>query len=168
MRANVSSFFLIGFALACLAAEAQMGGGQRRSRLEGRPAQERPESGPQAARAMDPVFALERELPSLRADLKLDEGQGKLWGPFERSLRDAAELTRQRTRRLMTPRPADAPVPNALGVVEALAGEERLRADAMAEAASRLKALYVGLAPAQRSLFDRRVLLSQSEPLGAP
>ena len=41
-----------------------------------------------------------------------------------------------------------------------------MRADAMADAAARMKALYESLTPAQRSLFDRRVLLSQSDPLG--
>jgi hypothetical protein len=60
----------------------------------------------------------------------------------------------------------DAPAPNAVGLMTTLADDERMRADAMADAASRMKALYEGLTPAQRSLFDRRVLLSQSEPLG--
>jgi len=116
--------------------------------------------------APDPVMALERELPSLRTDLNLETEQRALWAPFERAVRDSAELSRQRTKKLLAPRPVDAPTPNALGFVAALADDERQRADAMADAAARMKVLYESLSPAQRSLFDRRVFLSQSEPLG--
>lgn len=167
MRAGFPKAVIIGFVLASHAAEAQSPGGQRRSRLEPRAMQERADEAPRTRRTMDPVFALERELPSLRTDLKLDESQDRLWGPFDRSVRDAAEVTRQRMKRMMAPRAEDAPAPDAPGVLAALAADERMRADAMAGANANLKALYASLAPDQRSLFDRRVLLSQSEPLGA-
>ena len=166
MSAGLPRAIVIGCVLAWLAAEAQSPGGQRRSRLEPRAAQERADDAPRARRTMDPVFALERELPSLRTDLKLDDSQDRLWGPFDRSVRDAAEVTRQRMKRMMAPRAEDAPAPDAPGILAALAADERTRADAMAEAGANLKALYASLAPAQRTLFDRRVLLSQSEPLG--
>jgi hypothetical protein len=163
----------LALALAATVAAAQMpGGGSRGSRgggYERPPAM--PEGQPPATRSTqptDPVFPLERELPSLRADLGLNEAQAALWGPFERSVRDAAELTRQRTKKMMAPRPVDAPAPNAVAVMNALAEDERMRSDAFADAAARLKALYESLTPAQRALFDRRVLLSQSQPLGSP
>jgi hypothetical protein len=149
-----------------VAATGEAPGGQRRTRADRPAAEDRQPAPTHSAQAPDPVLALEHELPSLRVDLNLTPEQKALWGPFERSLRDAAELTRQRTKRFLAPRPVDAPAPNALAVVNALADDERMRADAMADAAARLKALYEALAPAQRALFDRRVLLAQSEPLG--
>ncbi len=156
----------LAFALAAMLAEAQVGGGQRRARPEGRAMPEREAPASRGVRIADPVFALERELPSLRADLLLDEAQVRLWAPFERSVRDAAEAARQRAKRLLEPRPADAPVPGAPAFVAALARDDRLRAEAMAQATERLRIVYESLTPAQRSLLDRRVLLSQSEPLG--
>ncbi len=153
-------------ALAVAGAQAQSTG-RPRSRTDSAPGgQERSAPPARPLQAADPVIALERELPSLRADLRLDAAQLALWGPFERGVRDAAELTRQKAKKLLAPRPADAPPPNALGLVTALAADERMRADAMGEAATRLKALYEALDAGQRGMVDRRVLLSQSEPLG--
>lgn len=161
----------LALATVALAAAAQVPGGGRRSRGESRDGQ--PEGMPgregQARRpllAADPVFAIEHELPSLRADLALAPAQAALWGPFERSLRDAAELARGRTKKLLAPRPAGTPAPDAPGFVAALAEDDRLRAETMADAAARLKTLYASLTPAQRSLVDRRVWLAQSDPLG--
>ena len=128
--------------------------------------EDRREGPSRMIQAPDPVLALEHELPSLRVDLSLTPEQKPLWGPFERSLRDAAELTRQRTKKLLAPRPVDAPAPNALAVVSSLAVDERMRAEAMTDAAARMKVLYEALSPSQRALFDRRALLAQSEPLG--
>jgi hypothetical protein len=165
MKSNLLRALALAGAAIALAVAAQGQGGQRRPRTEG----QAPEAQGQAmrpARTTDPVIALERELPSLRTDLGLDAGQQALWGPFERSVRDAAELTRQRTKKFLAPRPLDAPPPAAPGLLAALAGDERMRADAMGAAAASMKMLYEVLSPAQRSLFDRRVLLSQSEPLG--
>lgn len=157
------AYALIAFAVV---AAAQSPGGQRRTRTDRPPAEDRQPAQARLVQAPDPVLALEHELPSLRVDLNLTPEQRALWGPFERSLRDAAELTRQRTKKLLAPRPVDAPAPNALGIVSALADDERMRADAMMDAAARMKSLYEALTPAQRALFDRRALLAQSEPLG--
>jgi hypothetical protein len=155
----------LAFTLVAFAAAAQAPGGQRRARPDsGLPERQDPAQRP--VRTADPVIALERELPSLRTDLALSPEQVALWGPFERSVRDAAELTRQRLRKMLAPRPVDTPAPNAVGLISTLADDERMRADAIGDAASRMKAIYESLAPAQRSMFDRRVLLSQSEPLG--
>ena len=158
-------------ALACLAAAAQMPGGGRRSRSEAPPdvppqGQRAPGMASQAPRLADPVILLERELPSLRTDLALLPEQQALWGPFERGIRDAAELSRQRLKKMMAARPLDAAPPDASRVVAAFADDDRMRAEATAFAAARLKALYDSLSPGQRALLDRRVLLSQSEPLG--
>src|SRR5512138_2109710 len=46
----------------------------------------------------DPAAALERELPSLRIDLKLVAEQSALFDSFERGVRDAAEAGRVRVR----------------------------------------------------------------------
>ncbi len=165
----LSRSIALGLALAAFAAAAQMPGGGRRPRSEQPPdmqQSQRQGAMPQSPGLADPVIALERELPSLRADLALSPEQQALWGPFERGIRDAAELSRQRLKKMMAARPLDAPAPNASDVVSAFASDDRMRADATAFAASRLKALYDALAPEQRALLDRRVLLSQSEPLG--
>jgi hypothetical protein len=164
-RAVTVATLLLVFAVA---SEAQMpGGGQRRPRSDQQPPSERRDEGPpRAAPASDPVLALERELPSLRTDLGLAVEQRVLWAPFERSVRDAAELTRQNARKRMAPRPVDAPAPNAMAVIASLADDDRMRSDAMADAAARMKSLYEALTSAQQSMLDRRLLLSQSEPLG--
>lgn len=156
--------------LACtaVAAHAQVGG-PRRPRAESPQQLHRSdERAPQAPSALgaDPVFALERELPSLRADLGLRPDQQAPWSAFERAVRDTAELQRQRTRKLMAPRPVDAPAPDALAVVAAMAEDDRLRAEAMAASLERLRAVCETLAPAQRALLDRRALLAITDPLG--
>jgi hypothetical protein len=161
---------LVAAVLACaaLVASAQTGS-TRRPRSDAPPQGPRPdERMPQANSALgaDPVFALERELPSLRADLGLEPGQKEAWSAFERAVRDTAELQRQRTRKLMAPRPIDAPAPNAVAVVNSFADDDRLRAEAMAAAAERFRAVYEILAPEQRALLDRRALLALTDPLG--
>lgn len=153
---------------AALAAGAQTGG-TRRPRADAPPQGTRSEERlPPANSALgaDPVFALERELPSLRADLALQPGQQAGWSAFERAVRDTAELQRQRTRRLMAPRPVDAPAPSAVAVVASMAEDDRMRADAMAAAHQRLRAVYEILLPEQRALLDRRALLAITDPLG--
>jgi hypothetical protein len=169
-RARAGSIAVALLALAIpLESQAQVsGGGQRRPRSDMPARETREDTPPRVVQAPDPVIALERELPSLRTDLGLDEKQKALWGPFERSVRDAAELTRQKTKKLMAPRPVDAPVPNATAVLASLADDERMRAEAIGDAAARLRALYEALSAPQRAMLDRRVLLSQSEPLGPP
>jgi hypothetical protein len=161
---RIAFLLLAGFLAA--SAAAQSPGTQRRPRTDMPPTQDRAAMPARLAPSADPVIALDRELPSLRTDLALDAAQQPLWGPFERSVRDAAELTRQRTKKMMAPRPVDAPVPSAAALMATLAGDERMRADAIEDASARLKPLYEALTPTQRSMFDRRVLLSQSEPLG--
>ena len=114
----------LAFTLVAFAAAAQSPGGQRRSRPDSGNMQERQDPARRLVRAADPVIALERELPSLRTDLALTAEQSALWGPFERSVRDAAELTRQRLKKMLAPRPVDAPAPNAVGLIATLADDE--------------------------------------------
>jgi hypothetical protein len=155
-------------ASTALVAAAQTGS-SRRPRSESPSQGPRPEERmPQANSALgaDPIFAFERELPSLRADLALKPEQQAGWSAFERAVRDTAELQRQRTRRLMAPRPIDAPAPNAVAVVNSFAEDDRLRAEAMAAAAERFRAVYDALSAEQRALLDRRALLALTDPLG--
>jgi hypothetical protein len=113
----------------------------------------------------DPIASIERELPSLKVDLKLAADQAAAWAAFERDVRDAAETERARRRHVMAlAGPSEAP--SALALVKAVAEDDRMRAEAMADLRSHLQALYSALAHEQRLLLDRRVAQSQSEPLG--
>src|SRR5689334_23025412 len=88
---------------AMTGAAAQFGGRQRNrgdasSGSSGRGDQ-------QAARAAnappdDAMVAIERELPSLRIDLKLSSEQAPLFDSLERDVRDAADAARLRPRHL--------------------------------------------------------------------
>ena len=96
LRFPAGRLALLGLSLVALAAAAQMPGGQPPAAPGGPERQGQERAGaPVAARSLlrqpDPVIALERELPSLRTDLALSAAQEAFWGPFERSLRDAAE-----------------------------------------------------------------------------
>ncbi len=166
----IGAWRALAASLACFALVASaQSGGSRRPRSDAGPQGAKPEDRmPQASSALgaDPVFALERELPSLRADLALKPEQKEAWSSFERAVRDTAELQRQRTRRLMAPRPIDAPAPNAVAVLATMAEDDRLRADAMAAAHERFKVAYALLAPEQRALLDRRAMLALTDPLG--
>ena len=152
-----------------LASEAQYPPSRQRRPRTDRPAERPGEQAASAARtptAPDPILAFEHELPSLKTDLSLTADQIALWGSFERAWRDVAELARQRTRKLLAPRPIDAPAPSAVAIAGGLADDDRLRSEAMADAAKRMRSLYEALSASQRSLFDRRMMLSLSEPLG--
>jgi hypothetical protein len=166
MRARAAA--ILAFAVLALAAQAQYGGGQRKPRTD-RPADSSSSRDAQAARhvqAPDPILAIEHELPSLAIDLLVTAEQRPLWVAFERAVRDVADLSRQHTRKLLSPYSLDAPTPNASATVNGLADDDRMRADAMADVVARLKALQDVLAPTQRSLLDRRILQAITEPLG--
>jgi hypothetical protein len=113
------------------------------------------------------VAALERELPSLRLDLKLTPNQSALWDSFERETRDIAEMGRLRLKRAPQPLGADEAAPAAAVLVSKWADEDRSRAEAMADLRAKLDALYQLFSEAQRKEFDRRVYLSQVDPLGS-
>ena len=78
----------------------------------------------------------------------------------------AAESQYPQGRARRDPPAVDAPAPSAMQVIAGLAEDDRMRAEAMGDLVAKLKVLYDALSPKQRTLFDRRVLLAQSEPLG--
>jgi hypothetical protein len=51
-------------------------------------------------------------------------------------------------------------------VIAALVEDERMKGDAMADLKRHLEALYAKLDEKQRGTLDRRVVMSQTEPLG--
>jgi hypothetical protein len=123
----------------------------------------RPNAAPVAA---DPYSALERELISLKVDIGLKPNQVDAWNLFERDVRVVAELDRAQRRRLIALRDASSPAPTALSVVGSLADDERLKADSVADLKRHLQALHDLLDENQRRMLDRRVVQSQTEPLG--
>jgi len=116
----------------------------------------------------DPMAALERELPSLRMDLLITKEQGALWDSFERAVRDIAELGRARQRHQTAPAESGMPPPPALNLIRGWADDDRNRSDAMNELVQKVDALQAAMTETQRKEFDRRVMLSQTEPLNAP
>jgi hypothetical protein len=150
-----------------LAADAQQrypqrGGGETMIR---RDKGEAPKTDTRAG-AQEPYSALERELPSLKTDLKLNDDQLNAWAVFERDVRDVAEMDRSRRKHLMALREAGERPPTAITVITTLAEEDRNRADATADLKRHLETLYARLDESQRRTLDKRVVLSQTEPLG--
>ena len=119
-----------------------------------------------AAPSQEPFAALERELPSLNVDLLLGANQVELWRAFERDVRDMAELDRAQRRHLMSLREGGESAPTAVLVIASLAEDERMKNDTLGDLKRHLEALYAALGENQRRTLDRRVVMSQSEPLG--
>jgi hypothetical protein len=113
----------------------------------------------------DPMQALEKELPSLKLDLKLNGEQMKHWEIFERQVRAASEATRTRAKQQFTMRSAEEGK-GAVYWVGSVSENDVQRSDAMKEAASALRALDATLNAEQRAMLDRRFRQAQSEPLG--
>ncbi len=125
---------------------------------------ESPRSAP--AGALEPFAALERELPSLKVDVQIKREQIDAWSVVERDIRALAEMERARKRHLLALQdPGDRP-PSALGFLRALVDGDRQKADLSADLLRHFDALYGSLDAAQRGTLDRRVILSQTEPLG--
>jgi hypothetical protein len=157
-------------ALALPGTAQSPGGSRDRSRpggdLGARMQQDRA-APPRSPTVTDPMMALERELPSLRTDLKLNAEQQRLWDAFERGARDAAEMSRARLKRMAAIRDEPDKSISAVAFVNGIAGDDIQRAEAMKEACVKLQALYETLSAEQKALLDRRVLLAQKEPLGS-
>ncbi len=115
----------------------------------------------------DPVAAIERDLPSLRIDLKLTADQAPLFDSFERQVRTAAEAGRMRTRHLSAFRVDEGSTVTADTVFGTIAEDDIDRADTTRLAVERMTALYGALTPEQRKYFDRRIVQSLREPLGS-
>ncbi len=167
MRARY--FFALAIAALLVAADATAQGMPRRG--SGPPAdmQDRRERTPRKAPppvAADPYSALERELPSLNVDLMLTREQRDPWRLFERDVRDIAEMGRAQRRRLMALRNAEEKSPTGTSLITALAEDERAKAAAAADLKHHLEALYETLDEKQKAMLDRRIVQSQTEPLG--
>jgi hypothetical protein len=156
---------------AATTAYAQMGGmghprnqgdsGSSRSSRQG-------DAGPRNATppVFDPITAIERELPSLRIDLKLTAEQTPLFDSFEREVRNAAAAGRAATRHLSAFRTDDGSTVRGETVFGTIADDDTDRAESSRLALERMTTLYGALAPEQRKQFDRRIIQSLREPLG--
>jgi hypothetical protein len=163
----VKAATFVAILIASLAASdsaAQRSPNRERGGERPRPEQEQPRAAPVP---VDPFGALERELPSLRTDLSLKGEQVAAWALLERDVRDLAEMDRQRRRYLLSLRdPGDHPT-SAGEMLGRLAVEAQRRADASADLRRHFEALYAMLDESQRRMIDRRMVLSQTEPLGS-
>jgi len=115
---------------------------------------------------LDPVVAIEHELPSLRIDLKLTADQTPLFDSFERQVRNAAEAGRLRARHLSAFRLDDAAATTADAVLSTIADDDGRRAEAARSALEKMTGLYAALTADQRTQFDRRIMQALREPLG--
>jgi hypothetical protein len=114
------------------------------------------------AGSQEPFAALEREMPSLKVDLRLAAEQVQPWSAFERDVKEVAELERVRRKHLLDlPHSADG-----ITMISSLLEDERMRLDAMGDLKRNAQALYATLDSRQREMLDRRILQSQAEPLG--
>lgn len=142
------------------------------AQLVGRPRSGSPRSGDASPRGptqplFDPVAAIERELPSLRIDLKLTVDQTPLFDSFERHVRIAAEAGRMRARHVSAFRVDEGSSVTADTILATIADDDTERADAARLAVERMTALYRALTPEQQKYFDRRIIQSLREPLGS-
>lgn len=115
--------------------------------------------------APDPYGTLERELPSLKVDLALRPDQAATWSAFERGVRVVAELDRHRLRQMLPLRDRKREAPLATAVLGMLAELDRRKSEATHVLHRELVALYDGLDEKQQRMLDRRLALSQSDPL---
>ncbi|MGZ5048808.1 MAG: hypothetical protein ACXWG1_16210 [Usitatibacter sp.] len=120
----------------------------------------------EAAPGVEPFAALERELPSLNVDLLLNADQLALWRVFERDVRDVAEMDRAQRRHLLALREGGEREPTAPAMIASLAEDGRMKSGALADLERHLAELYATLDDRQKRTLDRRVVMSQTEPLG--
>jgi hypothetical protein len=114
----------------------------------------------------EPFAALERELPSLNVDLLLNSQQLEAWRVFERDVRDVAEMDRAARRHVSAMREGGEAAPTAVAMISSLAEDERMKSDALGDLRRHLEGLYAKLDDSQKRTLDRRVVMSQMEPLG--
>lgn len=162
-------FFALFF-LQSLGAWAQYGGNRRDRGDMSQNRAPRPDQSPQkpqAAPVADPMAAIERELPSLRLDLKLDTQQTPLFDLFERRVREATSVARNRARHLAAFRLDDGSTVSAASLIGTVASDDQERSEAMRAALDCLEKMYAGLQPEQRKQLDRRIMVAVRDPLGA-
>ena len=155
------------FAFAAHDACGQYGGGRHRGNPQGDSQQQQPSDSKRCAEMPDdPFAAVERELPSLSLDIGLTSAQVDAWNAFARDVRDIAEIGRTRRRHVIGMRNAtDAPV-TTLALVRTISEDDRIRAEATNDLQRHAEALYAMLSEAQKRVLDKRLILSQTDPLG--
>lgn len=159
----------------CIEAQVPGGGGRQRGGMEkgsaSRSTTDR-NAAAHGAAAVDPIAAINRELPSLKVDMKITPEQLALWDAFSASVREANNVAVNRAKRDAMARPRDdakpdvTEAPPALVMIAALADDDAQRAEAMRTVKSKVAALVDVLTLEQRRMFDRRIALAQREPLG--
>lgn len=173
MRAILCSVFLLS--TACLGitdANAQYGGRQRGGAGAGESAkrdQSRNESAAKsstAAAPADPMLAIEREMTSMRIDLKLTGEQTALFDSLERDVRNAARASRDRTRQIAGFRADDGSKVAATSIIATIVDADTQRAESMRQVAVKLDALQAAFSPELRKQFDRRIMQAIRDPLG--
>ena len=172
---------LAAILLSATVAEAQSpgGGGSGRQRGGGADksgASRGPSDGKTTVRgtlAVDPIAAINRELPSLKMDMKISPEQTALWEALSAAVREANNISINRIKREVMSRLRDdtgktdaADAPSALVMIAALADDDAQRAEAMRAVTGQASALVEALTPEQRRMFDRRIAQAQREPLG--
>ena len=159
----------VAVSAAMTSVHAQFGGRQRSRGESPLGGTGRGDQNPRAANPAlaDPIVAIERELPSLRTDLKLTTEQSALFDSFEREVRDAADAGRLRPRHLSALRTDDGSSVAATKVFNTIADDDAQRAEATRHALETLQALVATLTPEQQRQFDRRIIQSLREPLGS-
>jgi len=153
-------------AAAAPGAAAQFGG---RSRGSGSSRSGRSDEGTgrrASPQPIEPAEAIERELPSLRIDLKLTPDQASYFDSYERQVRLAANAERMRARHIDAYRADDGTTVKAAAVLRTIADDDAERAEADRGAIERLEALYSMLTPDQQKQFDARTIQSLRDPLG--
>lgn len=156
----------LGAGALAVNAQAQFGRGRRgdpASMPSPRAGETKPRVPPPPS---DPLAAVERELPSLRIDLKLTSEQTPLFDGFERQVRNAAEAGRWRARHVIAYRTDDGSTVTANVVLSTIANDDTQRADAARQALERMTALYAALNADQRKQLDRRIVEALRDPLG--
>ena len=81
-------------------------------------------------------------------------------------MRDLAEMATARRRHVMALREGGENPPNALTVISSIVEDDQMRAEAARDMKGHLGVLYALLDEGQKRLFDKRVVQSQTEPLG--
>ncbi len=144
------------------------GGGQGGDQPRQQPRQNQDQGAqkPMNSPVADPMAAIERELPSLRIDLKLNEKQTALFDRFERKVHEAAGSARSRMRHLSAFKLDDGSTVSATSIVGTVASDDIERAEAMRGANDTLEDLYASLQPEQRRQLDRRIMVAMRDPLG--
>src|SRR4029077_1589556 len=97
--------------------------------------------------SVEPVEAIERELPSLRIDLKLTPEQASFFDSYERQVMLAANAERIRARHVAAFRADDGGTVKAMAVLTTIADDDTDRAEAARVAIERMQALYAVLTP---------------------